>query len=66
MCQITSREVDPLSDMLKAVVELNWHRARADAAGWNVELIIDAKGDTLYVSVSRKAAWPTPDGEPSQ
>lgn len=60
---ITSREVEPVSDLLRAVVEVNWHLALAEAAGWLIHLAVNDQTRRLGVSVDRAEPWPTPETE---
>ena len=60
---ITSREVDPLSDLLKAIVEVNYHLDRARDASWLVDLGVDREWGRLTVEVKRFDGWPNPTTE---
>lgn len=66
MYQFTAKTVDPLSNMLKAVAELNAYAAQAKAAGWAVKFTLPFEGDdAVGVSITRDS-FPTDDenGEP--
>lgn len=63
--QITSREVEPLTEVMKSIVELNWNLIRARDAGWAVELTIHEDAMDVDVTVSRNE-WPRPDDEDDQ
>jgi hypothetical protein len=59
---VTSREVSPVADMLKAVAEVNWHLDAAGELGWRTTLSITEDG-RLAVCVERDDCWPTARAE---
>lgn len=60
---ITSREVEPVTDLLKALVEVNWHLKRAGLQGWSVTLSVNDRGNVDAI-VTRAAVWPDLSREP--
>jgi hypothetical protein len=63
--KITGREVDPVADLLKAVIAVNWHKADAQQQGWAVtlEVVAEDLGGQLAVTVARVDNWPTAESE---
>ena len=60
--QITGGEVDPVSDLLKAVVEVNWHLHRAERQGWAVGLSVSGDGRVTAV-IERCNMWPNDENQ---
>ena len=65
--EIAGQDVGPISDLLKALVEVNWHVARAEREGWAIDLVIMDEVSRVTAIISRNdfACWPAPP-EPEQ
>jgi hypothetical protein len=61
--KIQNETVEPISALLKAMVEVNYELERAWAAGWDVELLVNEDGGKVYPTISRLQSWPSPQDE---
>lgn len=57
-----SELVEPITDLLKALTQLNYLYHEAMEAGWTVDFKINEEGGRVDVSISRDA-WLLPDDE---
>lgn len=60
---IQHREVDPVYELLKAVLDVNWWANRASILGWNITLSAEDEGSVVGIMVDRADCWPNKEAE---
>jgi hypothetical protein len=61
--KVIQRDTEAVSDLLKAVVNINWLLNEAAKQGWGVTFTVEEDDGRLGVKVERYDSWPTVESE---